>query len=136
MSMKKTLERGLEIAEEHVASLMHRPANQLRFFGGRSFRLIDYRQAPEARAQLSKEAACCSLARCEEPGLVQAFVTPRRNCGKNQFPTLKPSHGAITQFLIWINFLTRNLVTRSHKMYPARLAPMRSGRCSLRSREK
>ena len=31
--MKKTLERGLEIAEEHVASLMHRPANQLRFFG-------------------------------------------------------------------------------------------------------
>jgi hypothetical protein len=49
---------------------------------------------------------------------VQAFVTPRRNCGKNQFPTLKPSHGAITQFLIWIIFLTRNLVTRVSQNVP------------------
>ena len=79
--MKKTLERGLEIAES-VASLVHRPANQLRVLAAERYwplpprQLIDYRQAPEARAQLGKEAACCSLARCEEPGLVQAFVTP------------------------------------------------------------
>jgi hypothetical protein len=43
---------------------------------------------------------------------VQAFVSPEGIAAKLRFPTLKPSHRATTQFLIWIIFLIRKSVTR------------------------